>query len=51
MSGISKTRRGLYRLASILGDVDALTSGSPRRVRRRVANKIIGRKVVRRLWR
>lgn len=43
-------RRTLYRLASLLGDVQAVTSGNPKRVGKRLVNKMIGRKVVRRLW-
>ena len=44
-------RRLMYRLAARFGDFEAVTSGSPKRVARRAANKVIGRKVVRRLWR
>lgn len=44
-------RSALYRWARLLGDAQAITSGSPRRMARRGANKVIGRKVVRRLWR
>ncbi|MDQ4130086.1 MAG: hypothetical protein M3133_03705 [Actinomycetota bacterium] len=43
-------RRSLYRLASLLGDVQAVTSGNPKRVVKRLVNKTVGRKVVRRLW-
>lgn len=42
--------RWLYRLARLANDFSAIISGSPRRVARRVVNKIIGRRVVRRLW-
>jgi hypothetical protein len=41
-------RAWLYRLARILGDISAARRG---RIGRRVANKVIGRTFVRRLWR
>jgi hypothetical protein len=44
-----QARSALYRAARLLGDVEAICK--PRRIPRRVANKLIGRKVVRRLWR
>ena len=44
-------RRWLYRIARLLGDLQAVASGSPRRIARRAANKAIGRGIVRRLWR
>jgi hypothetical protein len=47
---VSKLRRQLYRSASLLGDVEAVASGDPRRVERRLVNKLIGRKLVRRVW-
>ena len=50
MSLLSKLRRGLYRGARVLGDVSALASGRPGRIARRAVNKLIGRKVARRLF-
>lgn len=41
-------RQALYALARFLGDVSAVRRG---RVGKRIANKLIGRNVVRRLWR
>lgn len=41
-------RSALYRAARLIGDANAVRRG---RVGRRVANKIIGRRIVRRLWR
>jgi len=45
-----KLRSLLYTTARLLGDVSALASGSPKRIARRAVNKLIGRKVIRRLW-
>jgi len=50
MSFLGKLRRSLYRGARVLGDVNALASGRPTRIVKRAANKVIGRKVVRRLF-
>jgi len=50
MSTLRKVRGSLYRGARILGDVNALISGNPRKIVKRVANKLIGRKLVSRLW-
>lgn len=47
MSGL---RSSLYRAARLLGDGQALASGKPRRIVKRAANKVIGRKLVRRVW-
>jgi hypothetical protein len=46
---VSSTRSLLYRLARLLGDAEPIRR--PHRIPRRVANKFIGRNVVRRLWR
>ena len=47
---IGKLRGSLYRVARLLGDVSAVTSGRPDRIAKRLVNKLIGRKLVRRLW-
>ena len=40
----------LYSLARIFRDIEVLTSGDPKKIGRRIVNKTIGRKVVRRMW-
>lgn len=47
---LRKTRRASYRVGSLLGDLSAVLSGKPGRVARRAVNKLVGRKVVRRMW-
>jgi hypothetical protein len=49
MRFLRRIRRANYRTARMLGDVSALSR--PRRIPARMANKVIGRHVVRRLWR
>jgi hypothetical protein len=46
---VSSTRSLLYQFARFLGDAEAIRQ--PHRIPRRVANKLIGRNIVRRLWR
>jgi len=38
----------LYRLARLLNDINKLGSG--RKVARRIKNKLIGRKVIKKIW-
>ena len=40
----------LYRLARGLTDFKAISSGSPMKIGRRVKNKFIGRKIIKKLW-
>ncbi|MCL6553880.1 MAG: hypothetical protein K6W08_12280 [Firmicutes bacterium] len=42
--------RWLYRLARLGRDVEVLASGDPAKIGRRLANKMLGRHVVRRVW-
>jgi hypothetical protein len=49
-------RSNLYRSARVLGDMQAVASGNPKRIERRAKNKLIGRALGRsgvwdRLWR
>jgi hypothetical protein len=46
---VSRTRSALYRWARLLGDFEAIRR--PHKIPKRISNKLIGRGVVRRLWR
>lgn len=46
-----KLTKLLYQLARKSRDVKVITSGDPVKMAKRVANKAIGRKVVKKLWR
>jgi len=47
---LNKTVSFLYKLARKANDVKVITSGDPSRIARRVKNKIIGRKLIRKIW-
>jgi hypothetical protein len=40
----------LFKIARIADDVRALSSGNPKRIAKRCANKVIGRKIVKRMY-
>jgi len=40
----------LYRLARLANDAEKVKSGNPKKIARRVKNKIIGRKLIRKIW-
>lgn len=42
---ISKIRSALYKSAGILGDVQAITSGRPKKILARLHNKFVGKHV------
>ncbi len=41
----------LYRLARLSRDAEVIASGNPKKMARRVKNKVIGRSIVRRMFR
>jgi len=40
----------LYKLARLANDIGKLKSGDPKKIARRIKNKIIGRKFIRKIW-
>lgn len=40
----------LYRLARSANDFKAVTSGNPIKITRRIKNKFIGRKIIKKIW-
>ena len=49
MKNLRKLRGGLYRIARILGDINAVSKG-PAGIVKRIVNKVVGRKIVKRMW-
>ncbi len=47
---MGKTVSFLYKLARTANDVEKIASGNPKRIARRAKNKVIGRKLVKKLW-
>lgn len=41
---------GLYKLARVANDISKLASGDPKKITRRIKNKIIGKKLIRKIW-
>jgi len=50
MSNMTKVVSFLYKLARKANDVKVITSGDPKKMARRVKNKIIGKKLIRKIW-
>jgi hypothetical protein len=40
----------LYKLARTANDISKVSSGDPKKLTRRIKNKAIGRKIIRRIW-
>ncbi len=47
---MGKTVSFLYRLARMANDLEKLASGDPKKIARRMKNKYIGRKLIRKAW-
>jgi len=41
---------GLYKLARVANDVSKVASGDPKKIIRRIKNKVIGRKLIKKIW-
>ncbi|MCX7704924.1 MAG: hypothetical protein N2115_01525 [bacterium] len=48
---MSKLVRTLYQLARLVNDIEKFSSGDPKKIARRIKNKIIGRKIGSRIYR
>ena len=48
---MSKFVSFLYRLARTVNDIETVASGNPKRMARRLKNKLLGRKIASRLFR
>lgn len=48
---MSKIVRFLYQLARIANDVETFSSGNPRKIAKRIKNKILGRKIGSKIYR
>lgn len=47
---MSKSVSFLYNLARVANDFEKITSGDPKKIGRRVGNKIIGRTIISHVW-
>lgn len=47
---MGKLVSGLYKLARVANDISKLASGDPKKITRRIKNKIIGKKLIRKIW-
>lgn len=48
---LTQLRRAAYRAGRLAGDVQAVQSGKPSKIATRGVNKVIGRKLISKLWR
>jgi hypothetical protein len=47
---MSKFVSFLYRIARLANDLETFTSGNPKRIARRLKNKVLGRKIASRMY-
>jgi len=47
---MSKSVSFLYNLARVANDVEKISSGDPKKIARRVKNKYIGKKIIKKAW-
>jgi len=47
---MAKLVSDLYRLARVANDLNKLASGDPKKIIRRIKNKWIGKRLVRKIW-
>jgi len=47
---MSKIVSFLYSLARTANDIEKISSGDPKKIARRLKNKFIGRKLIRKIW-
>ena len=47
---MGKLVSSLFKLARIANDVSKVASGDPKKIIRKVKNKIIGRKLIKKIW-
>jgi len=47
---MSKAVSFLYKLARLANDISKVASGDPKKIIRRIKNKIIGKKFIRKIW-
>jgi len=47
---MSKAVSFLYKLARVANDLNKLASGDPKKIIRRIKNKWIGKRLVRKIW-
>lgn len=48
---MSKTASFLYNLARMANDVEKIKRGDSKKIVRRVKNNVIGRKIIKKVWR
>jgi len=48
--GKCKLVSSLFKLARIANDISKVASGDPKKITRRIKNKVIGRKLIKKIW-